>query len=314
MRNRSNRCERDLHLADVATFLGVLRLGSLHGAARALGVTPSQVSKAVARLEQHLGVKLLVRSTRGVAVSNEGRALAPRFEDLLARVRDLRAADRPTEARLTVAGSAFMNALFLPLIVDALPGHRVLSLDMPPGIAGAYASEPFFDLALTAGNESWPDSWVKVCAGMLRQALFASPELARELGPPPVAVERLRQTPFIVPIYSYRGHIMSGDDGCPLPPGERRAGHETQTLALALVLAQRTHQLVFAPELAAAPFVRAGALVEIPVAGWNVIEPLQVACHGERVSASVQRKIVAALRAALPEAAPAPRAVEAGGG
>jgi DNA-binding transcriptional LysR family regulator len=299
----SGAAEAELHLADLATFLSILRLGSISGAARALTVTPSQVSKAVTRLEQHLGVKLLVRSERGVVASDAGRALVPRFEDLLARVRALKT--RRPEAELTLAASAFMNALFLPAVVDALPGHRVRSLEMPPGVAGAYASAPFFDLALTAGNERWPDSWIKVRVGQLRQALFATPALAQKLGPPPVPVARLRQVRFILPIYNYRGQVMSGDDGCPLATNERRIGHETQTLALALVLAQRTHQLVFSPVLAVSSLVAPGKLVEVAVEGWDVHEPLHLVSHGERVSASAQRRIVAALGAVLGDEADA---------
>lgn len=290
----------ELRLGDLATFLGVLRFGSIHGAARALAVTPSQVSKAIARLERHLGVRLLVRSSRGIVVSDAGRELAPRFEDLLARADGLRGLDRRPQLELTMAASAFMNTLFLPLIVDALPEQRIRGLDMPPGVAGAYASEPFFDLALTAGNEEWPDSWVRLHVANMRQGLFAAPSVARELGAPPVAPARLAEREFVVPIYSYRGRVMAGDDGCPLPLHERRIGHQTQTLALALVLAQRTDQLVFAPAVAVSALCPPDALVEIAVQGWNVVEPLQLVCHGERVSAAVQRRIVAALRAALP--------------
>lgn len=305
----SGAVKGDLHLADVATFLSILRLGSISGAARALTVTPSQVSKAVARLEQHLGVGLLVRSERGVAASDAGRELVPHFEDLLARVQALRS--RSPDAELTLAASAFMNTLFLPAIIDALPQHRVRSLDMPPGVAGAYASQPFFDLALTVGNERWPDAWVRVCAGTLRQGLFASPALVRQLGGPKVPIARVRQTRFIVPVYNYRGQVMSGDDGCPLPVNERHIGHETQTLALALVLAQRTHQLVFSPVLAVSALVAPGALVELEVEGWDVHEPLQLVCHGERVSAAVQRRIVTALRAVLGDEARLPESVNA---
>jgi DNA-binding transcriptional LysR family regulator len=287
-----------LHLADLETFLSILRLGSINGAARALGVTPSQVSKAAARLERHFGVTLLVRSARGIAVSEAGQRLAPHFDELLARVRALRAPDRPP-LQLTVAASAFLNALFLPAIVDCLPRHRVRSLEMPPGVANAYASEPFFDLALTTGVERWPDSWVKICVGTLRQGLFASPQLARRLNGPKVTTSRLRGATFIGPIYNYRGQVVPGDDACPLPYAERRIGHETQTLALALVLARRTDQLVFAPVHAVRALVPRGQLVELEVEGWNVEEPLHLVCHGERVSAGVQRRIRGAIDAIL---------------
>jgi DNA-binding transcriptional LysR family regulator len=299
MLNRGRPAAGELHLADLAIFLSVMRLGSVSGAARALTVSSSQVSKAVARLERHLGLKLLVRSSRGVAVSDAGRDLAPRFEDLLARARGLRSLDPQPTSELTVAASAFVNALFLPLVVDCVPDHGVRSLEMPPGVAGAYASEPFFDLALTTGMEHWPESWVKVCVGTLRQGLFASPRLAAQLGAPKVSVARVRQEKFIVPIYNYRGQIMSGDDGCPLRRADRKIGHETQTLALALVVAQRTDQLVFAPVSAVSELVPPGVLVEIEVEGWDVHEPLYLVCHGERVSANVQQRIVSTLRAAL---------------
>jgi len=129
---------------------------------------------------------------------------------------------------------------------------------------------------------------------------IASPRAARELGRK-VRPERLRDATFIGPIYSYLGQVIPGDDGCPLPHGQRRIGHETQTAALALELAHRTGQLVFAPAIAARPWVERGALVEIEVDAWDVREPLYLACDGERVRARVQRAILSALRASLRE-------------
>jgi DNA-binding transcriptional LysR family regulator len=125
--------------------------------------------------------------------------------------------------------------------------------------------------------------------------------VARRLGPPPVSVEKLRRVPFVSPIYNHQGQLVPGDDGCPLPHGERRIGHETQALAVALELATRTEHVVFAPVLAARPWVRRGGLVEIPVEGWDASVPLHLACHAERVRSRVQREILAALRDALAE-------------
>src|SRR5260370_41255608 len=84
----------ELRIADLGTFLTIVRLGSLSGAARALRVTPSQVSKAVSRLERQLRLQLLRRGTRGVAVSDEGMRLVPRIEDALGPLPALRAHPR----------------------------------------------------------------------------------------------------------------------------------------------------------------------------------------------------------------------------
>lgn len=51
-------------MAGVPAFVQVAERKSFRGAARALGVTPTAVSKAVSRLEEHLGVKLLRRTSR----------------------------------------------------------------------------------------------------------------------------------------------------------------------------------------------------------------------------------------------------------
>ena len=58
--------------ADMEAFAAVIEHGSLSGAARVLGLTPSAVSRTVARIEARLGVRLIVRTTRALALTPEG--------------------------------------------------------------------------------------------------------------------------------------------------------------------------------------------------------------------------------------------------
>jgi DNA-binding transcriptional LysR family regulator len=62
------------HLADMAVFARVVEAGSFQGAARGLGLTPSAVSRQVARLEAALQVRLLERTTRRLRLTEAGRA------------------------------------------------------------------------------------------------------------------------------------------------------------------------------------------------------------------------------------------------
>lgn len=63
--------------SDLKLFLAVTSTGSLSAAARQLDVTPMQVSRRVAALEEELGVRLFHRSTRSVSLTAEGEALLP---------------------------------------------------------------------------------------------------------------------------------------------------------------------------------------------------------------------------------------------
>jgi DNA-binding transcriptional LysR family regulator len=57
----------------IATFAKAVELGSIRQAARAHGVTPQAASQTIAQLEQHLGVRLLHRTTRSLALTEEGQ-------------------------------------------------------------------------------------------------------------------------------------------------------------------------------------------------------------------------------------------------
>lgn len=66
-------------LNDLAGFAAVARAGSFTAAAAELGVSPSALSHALRGLETRLGVRLLARSTRAVAVTEAGQALLDRL-------------------------------------------------------------------------------------------------------------------------------------------------------------------------------------------------------------------------------------------
>lgn len=73
-------------LNDLAVFLSVVDEGGFRAAANRLGVAPSKVSTTISRIEAGLGVPLLLRSTRAVRTTDEGRALADRIRPLLTEV------------------------------------------------------------------------------------------------------------------------------------------------------------------------------------------------------------------------------------
>ncbi|RWP73226.1 LysR family transcriptional regulator [Mesorhizobium sp.] len=105
------------YLSQLAVLATVAQCGSFRGAARELAVAPSAVSHAISSLEARLGVRLLARSTRSVAPTEEGAQLLERLRPALSEI-DLalesavEARDRPAgNLRLTVPRTAAHLAL-----------------------------------------------------------------------------------------------------------------------------------------------------------------------------------------------------------
>ncbi len=292
---------REVRVQDLRAFSAIVRCGSIRGAARQLGTTPSQVSKAVVRLERQWRLSLLIRGDRGVAISEAGKGAAQRVDAVLADIGTLADGDPTLQRYVTVAGAAFLNQVFLASLAGRLGNVRMRSIELPPALASAYASADLFSVALTVTEELWPQAWSKLLAGNLRYQLFASPRGARAIGPTPATPQRIRKRVFLTPIYAHNGQVVPGNDGCPLGLGERILGHQTQSLALALEIAARTDELIFAPRMAARPYLSSGSLVEVPVRGWKVVRPLWLVCHGERVTSHLRREIVNCLRESLAE-------------
>lgn len=98
-------------------FAEAAKQGSFARAARELGLSPSAVTKSVQRLEQQLGVRLFQRTTRRVALTQEGEALYVRCRRVL---------DELAELALAAAGSAASPTGVLRLDVPVTYGKKVI--------------------------------------------------------------------------------------------------------------------------------------------------------------------------------------------
>ncbi len=303
----------DVRVADLLTFLAVQRTGSITAAARELRVTPSQVSKAIARLERHSKMRLLARSTRGISLTEPGRAMVGRVINAVNALRALRAPeadDTSAPLELTIAGPSYLVTHLLPLIANAHPRLHTRGIELAPAYLRAYVTENVFDLAISVGDiEGRPSTWTSDEVGEMRAELLGPPALAARLAPFPTTIDRVRELPFVVPMAAPSDRFAPLDDACPLRRDERRAGHEMQTIGAALEFAAETNHLVFGPLIAARRHLESGRLVVIPVVGWHVTAPVCVVCNGNRVLASVRKSILRVLREQLPDLVPTPQRV-----
>ncbi len=283
----------ELRFSDLVTFLAVRRHGSLAAVARELGVTTSQVSKAITRLERQLNVKLLARSSKGAVLSDSAVRMVPQLEAVTAQLRNLRrGGETAVGQEVTLAAPSHILQTFAPTLAIALGSLRLRCLQMAMAAITGQATQNIFDLALAPADGRYPSSWNVEKLGSIRNGLFTTPAVAATLRPFPVAPERLKHVPFVSPVHHVNSQLVPVEDGCPLPYTERRLGHETQTVALGLEVAAATGQLVFGPRAVARRQLDIGALVEVPVQGWQVEDPLYLVANVDRVVAPV-RKLVA---------------------
>lgn len=115
-------------LRAMETFAKAVELGSLRKAATAQGMSPQAASQALAQLEQHLGVRLLHRTTRSISLTEEGQQLLEAAQPALAMLE--RAIQRVRTTKDEIAGPLHIAAPrsgFTPVIwpvVDAFCSHH----------------------------------------------------------------------------------------------------------------------------------------------------------------------------------------------
>ena len=122
-------------LKQIESFVAVAAKGSLTAAAHAEGVAPAIIGRRIGALEQRLGVKLLVRTTRRVTLTHEGSAFLEACQRLLA---DLANAEASVSAggvkasghlRIT-APAGFGRRHVAPLVPPFLERHPEVSLSL----------------------------------------------------------------------------------------------------------------------------------------------------------------------------------------
>jgi DNA-binding transcriptional LysR family regulator len=287
-----------MRLSDLLVLLSVARCGSMTGAARQHHVKPASVSKAIARLEQQLGARLINRGTRGIQLSEQGRRVIPEIEQAFRHLRRLSGDCSALAPELVLAGSCFLCALLVPGLGSALPALRLRVLEVPPILHGSLAADDVVDVLFTTRGHDLPARWVQLRLGELRRALFASPRVARAIGEAPT-LEALEPYPLVRLSCLRDGRLVPADGGGGAVGEHLSPGHEVQTVGAALEMAAHCDQLVLAPVASARAHLCAGTLVELAVAGAGGVDPVYLACDGARVPAALRRALSAAVRELL---------------
>ncbi|MFN4103148.1 MAG: LysR family transcriptional regulator [Tepidimonas sp.] len=183
-------------LKAMETFVAVAQRGSLAAAARAEGVVPAIIGRRLDALEEHLGVKLLVRTTRRLILTPEGSAFLEDCQRLLGELAqaeaNISAGGHAVRGHLRITAPAGFGrqrvAPLVPLFRQQHPEVTV-SLNLSDRVVDLVAEG--YDCAVRVGD--LPDSsLVSVRLADNRRLVVAAPDYLRRRGTPATPHELLQ--------------------------------------------------------------------------------------------------------------------------
>lgn len=261
-----------LDLKAFRTFVAVVDHGSFSAAARALGTTQPTVSRIVAGIEGALGVSLVVRSTRSLALTEAGRTFACQARQVLDHVSAAHHLTRraaAAEPSLVVAVKADGDGGLLREAIAAFEasGHRVeLLLRETRQLAEAIRTG-VADVALLAGPPVSAE-----LADLDTESVFVEPRVTmlhaghRHAGRERIRLEELVEEP--VATWPDAGEELDRfyQGLAPGDPGRTTTGPAVRDLAEVLRLVEMGRAITFLPESVARRFT-GRALVAVPTDG-----------------------------------------------
>jgi len=146
-------------LSAMKVFTRVAELGSFSRAAQALDLSRATVSTQIARLEKSLGTRLLDRTTRRVALTDDGRRFLARCQRVLLELQaaegELGLSGQEPGGRLVVHVTAALGRqLVMPALPDLLARRPSLELDLRLGEGSVDPPAEGVDIAIRGGTVS----------------------------------------------------------------------------------------------------------------------------------------------------------------
>ncbi len=172
----------------ISTFVEVLAKGSLSAAARAEGIAPAMIGRRLDALEERLGVKLLQRTTRKIALTDEGSAFLEDCQRILAELAHAEAAVSERSAKASgqlviTAPAGFGRQHIAPLLPSFLAEHRHVNLVLHLNDRVVDLIDEGIDVAIRIAELS-DSNLIGVKLAANKRVVVASPAYIKRYGTP----------------------------------------------------------------------------------------------------------------------------------
>lgn len=228
--------------SDLACFVRVVELGSFAAVGAEVGLTASGVSRIVSRLEDRLGVKLLHRTTRRLALTPEGETFLVHAQGILAAVEAAEAAVAATHGRprghiRLNSGTAFARHKLARLLPAFLAQYPDITVDLSVGDERIDPIAERVDVTIRVGPLE-DSELVAVRLGEVRRVIAASPAYLAAHGTPRKPSDLLRHNCLRLSSFARLAHWPLFEDGKRvLIPAKGNVTSDSADLLLDLALA-----------------------------------------------------------------------------
>ncbi len=246
----------------IQTFVAVVRANGFSAAARHLGIPRSTISTRIQSLEDYLGVRLFKRSTRSIALTDDGRrffeASNGAIDDLAAALTFPRGGAELNGVIRFTAPSDFPSAVLARAVGAFRAQHPKVTFELLMTNAVIDLVAENVDIALRLGFTNPKDAIVRKAAAF-SFGFFASPDYLDRKGRP-VSSDELRSHAILGPLQHLKNHLdrVLAD------------GFELPVLAIAATdfdlvkeLALQGHGIALMPRIVCKEESAAGSLVQV---------------------------------------------------
>lgn len=178
----------DFDLNEMAIFVHVVESGSFTGAAKALSLPKSTVSRKITQLEERLGVRLIQRTTRSLSLTDTGSAYHAHCARILSDIKEANIA--VTEMQSTPSGTLritapvlFGSAVLSNLIAEYMELHPQVNIDLVLSDQMLDLVQDGLDVAFRVGHLE-DSSLIGRYLGDVKAIMCASPEYIERHGKP----------------------------------------------------------------------------------------------------------------------------------
>ncbi|WP_455197957.1 LysR family transcriptional regulator, partial [Kaarinaea lacus] len=166
------------------TYIAVVSAGSFTGGAERLGISKALASKYIGQLEDHLGVRLLNRTTRRLNLTEVGQGYFQRCQQLLDELDELEASvleqqDAPRGKLKVAAPSNFGEKNLARAVAEYLKTQPNMSIELVLADRFVNLVEEGFDLAVRIG-ELADSSLIARRLASMRMVVCAAPEYLKK--------------------------------------------------------------------------------------------------------------------------------------